>query len=38
MTVEKDSKTSSDYRFVIVLGAALILAIAIIVAIMWTTP
>jgi hypothetical protein len=38
MMVRKDSKTGSDYRLVIVLGAALILAITIIVAIMWTTP
>jgi len=38
MIVEKDTKTGSDYRLVIVIGAALILAIAIIVAIMWTTP
>ena len=33
----RDQNTGSDYRLVIVLGSALILAIAIIVAIMWTT-
>ena len=38
MAVQRDVKTGSDYRLVVVLGAALILAIAIIVAIMWTTP
>ena len=34
---KKDQNTDSDYRLVIVLGSALVLAIAIIVAIMWTT-
>jgi len=34
---KKDQNTSSDYRLVIVLGSALVLAIAIIIAIMWTT-
>lgn len=33
----RGQKTGSDYRLVIVLGGAIILAIAIIVAIMWTT-
>ena len=30
-----DSKTDSDYRLVIVLGGALVIAIIVIVAIMW---
>jgi hypothetical protein len=37
MKDKRDQNTGSDYRLVIVLGSALILAIAIIVAIMWTT-
>jgi hypothetical protein len=32
-----DQKSGSDYRLVIVFGSALVLAIAIIVAIMWTS-
>jgi hypothetical protein len=35
MKYKKDQNTGSDYRLVIVLGSALVLAIALIVAIMW---
>jgi hypothetical protein len=37
MNVQKNVKTDSDFRLVIVLGAALILAITIIVVILLTT-
>ena len=37
MKDQRDQKTGSDYRLVIVLGGAIVIAIAIIVAIMWTT-
>jgi hypothetical protein len=37
MKNQSNLKSGSDYRLVIVLGGAIILAIAIIIAIMWTT-
>ena len=37
MKDKTDPDSGSDYRLVIVLGSALVLAIAIIIAIMWTT-
>ncbi len=37
MKDKRDQNNGSDYRLVIVLGSALVLAIAIIVAIMWTS-
>jgi len=37
MKDKTDQDSGSDYRLVIVLGSALVLAIAIIIAIMWTT-
>ena len=36
MKNQSDQKSGSDYRLVIVLGGAIILAIVIIIAIMWT--
>ncbi|MDP3396161.1 MAG: hypothetical protein Q8S57_05800 [Methanoregula sp.] len=37
MKDKKNLNTGSDYRLVIVLGSALVLAIVIIIAIMWTS-
>ena len=36
MTDQKSKEAGSDYRLVIVLGGAIILAIAIIIAVMWS--